>query len=284
MKQLEIVKRQNEDFSLKCQFVAKCHFNKAENANYLVWLFCILSALTIFIPESNKWFIILLPLFLDIIGFVLEHIVQHSVATAALLRNYFDAYVLDINTSQFIDSDIRKIKSIVEKTVTKRVDECAIQISHTGKDNPPGVFDWYEFSHDFSDTEVQFECQRQNCWWNKELSKRRILSLFIVTLVILLLIIIAGHYMHTNDNLLRILLCSGIVLKIFEQSYAHWTCHKLFLKIEGACEMLEHCKSQENILTLQAMIESRRKIPILEINAIHKRIAAKLSNHYKKIS
>ncbi len=48
--------------------------------------------------------------------------------------------------------------------------------------------------------------------------------------------------------------------------------------------MLEHCKSQENILTLQAMIESRRKIPILEINAIHKRIAAKLSNHYKKIS
>lgn len=284
MKQTEIKRTQNNDFFLKCQYAAKFYFNRAEHLNYYVWIFCLLSAMTVFIPGSNNWLIIGVPLALDIIGSVFEYHFEKSVATASKLRNYFDANVLDINKSQYSENDIRKIKDIIERTVTKHSEDCRMQISHTGNDNPPGVLNWYEFSHKFSDDEVQYECQRQNCWWNKELSKRRILSFIILFIITICIIVIGCRYLNFTDNIIRIFLCSSVVLKIAERVFQHSACHRIFLKIQGASELLEKSKTIENIEALQLMIEKRREIPVLEVNAIHKRFAKKLSDHYKKIS
>lgn len=284
MKQNNIKQKQTNTFFLKCQFAAKHHFNKAEHLNYLVWLCCILSAMTIFIPDTTNYIVIGLPLLLDIVAFILEILFEKSVATGANLRNFFDANVLDINASQYSESDIREIKDIIEKTSAKHAVECNIQITHTGNDSPPGVLDWYEFSHDFSDEDVQYECQRQNCWWNEELSKRRLFCLSIAFLTLVFLIFVICKYFRISDALLRITFCSGVILKIVERIIQHYNCHKIFLKIQGACDLVEKSKSPENIQSLQKMIEKRREIPVLEVNGIHKKLAAKLSQHYKRIS
>lgn len=284
MKQNNIKQKQNNPFFLKCQFTAKHHFNKAEHLNYLVWLCCILSAITTFIPYTTSYIAIGLPLLLDVVAFILEILFEKSVSTGANLRNFFDANVLDINASQYSNSDVRKIKDIIEKTSLKHPVECNIQITHTGNDSPPGVLDWYEFSNDFSDADVQYECQRQNCWWNEELSKRRLFCLTIAFLSLVFLIFVIYKYFHISEDLLRIIFCSGVILKIVERIIQHYNCHKVFLKIQGACELVEKSKSPENIQSLQKMIEKRREISVLEVNGIHKKLAAKLSQHYKKIS
>lgn len=284
MKQNNIKQKQNTPFFLKCQFTAKHYFNKAELLNYLVWFCCLLSAMTIFIPSTTKYLIIGIPLLLDVIAFVLEIIFEKMVSTAARIRNYFDANVLDINASQYSESDIREIKDIVEKTSARHAEECGIQIAHTGNDSPPGVLDWYEFSHDFSDEVVQYECQQQNCWWNEKLSKRRLLYLSIAFLTSSLIVFLICKYFDTSVALFRIIFCSGIILKIVERLIQHYNCHKIFLNIQGARNLVEKSKSPENIQALQKMIEKRREISVLEINEIHKRLANKLNQHYKKIS
>lgn len=284
MKQDNIKQKQNEPFFLKCQFAAKCHFNKAEILNYLVWFCCFLSAITIFIPSTINYIIIGIPLLLDILAFIFEYSFEKSVATAAKLRNFFDANVLDINASQYSQADIREIKNIVEEITTKHSKKCAIQISHTGNDTPPGVLDWYEFSHDFSDEDVQYECQQQNCWWSEELSKRRLFCLASTFIIFTTIIVIVCNSLGVADDVLRIIFCSGIILKIIERIIQHYNCHKISLYIRGARNLVENSKTLENIQELQRMIEKRRNISVLEINGIHKKLAAKLSQRYRKIS
>lgn len=275
---------QNEDAFLKCQFSARYYYNRAEYMNYFVWLSCIAAALTIFIPDTNNWILLGLPLLFDVAGCIFEKLLDINVTTAARLRNYFDAYVLDINKSRYSDEDIRGIKEIVDKIASKHSKECSIQISHTGNDSPPGVRNWYEFSHEFSDTDVQFECQRQNCWWNKQVSKRRIAIYIVISVILLAMIIIAWRYFNAGENLLRIALCSGILLKVVERVCANIKYYHQSLKIDGASELVDGCKDEKNIWKLQTMIDARREMPVLEINAFHKRIANKLSARYRRIS
>ncbi|MBO5167298.1 MAG: hypothetical protein J6B90_11970, partial [Lachnospiraceae bacterium] len=106
----------------------------------------------------------------------------------------------------------------------------------------------------------------------------------IAFLTLVLLIFVICKYFRISDALFRIVFCSGVILKIVERIIQHYNCHKIFLKIQGACDLVEKSKSTENIQALQKMIEKRREIPVLEVNGIHKKLAAKLSQRYKRIS
>ena len=92
MEQKKIEKRQNEELSLACQFVARHYYNRAELFNYIIWGLCIISVLTIFIPDTTNWIILGIPLFLDIIVLALEKLFGDCISIAAKLRNYFDSY------------------------------------------------------------------------------------------------------------------------------------------------------------------------------------------------
>lgn len=285
MQQEKIKKKQNESFSLNCQFTAKHYFNKAESLNYLIWILCILSSITIiFQNKSNLGLFI--PFSINIIILILQHYLEYCVKMASKLRNYFDVVVLEINTRRYTEADLREIKGIIYKTITRYPKEHQIQITHTGKDSPPGVLNWYEFSRDFADNEAQYECQRQNCWWNEELSKKRVIySLIMFGTICTLIIFIAFTNLSLTGEFIRIILgASGIFCKSLERLYQHYKYHAISLKIQGACSLLEFEKSKSNIENLQLKIEERRETPVLEVNNIHKRLAAKLSYQYEKIT
>ncbi len=282
MIQQNIENKQNEEFFLKCQYSARYYFNLAEKLNIWVWIICFLTSLTVFITSDSNLITLGLPLILDLVSFILEYNFNKSVKNASDLRNFFDANVLDINPNKYTETKIRHFKSLIEHTINKNILEASTQIKNTGRDNPPGVLNWYEFSRSFTDNEAKFECQRQNCWWNEKLSKYKIRLFFFAIIIFLTITLILKYYFKIS--FLRIFLSSALLFKIFERIHVYCAYCKTSIQIQGDCEMVEHSMTKENIEFLQTKIEKRRKIKVLNYDFIHKKLAAKLSNQYKNIS
>ena len=155
MNSQEIQERQNEEKYLKVQYAARVYFNSAEKYNYLAWVACLVSAFSIFLPGSWSPYIINgIPFIADIFAVILSLVASYKIKWASKLRKYFDSYVLNIDMNQRSETDIRKMRERTEKICCKNPNDTAIQIANTGKDSPPGVRNWYEFSSFYSGFDV----------------------------------------------------------------------------------------------------------------------------------
>lgn len=106
MKATEILKRQNEDKFLKIQYASCFYFNLAEKYDNWLCVMLLLTPFCIFMPESwNPCFMKIFPILLNAFSFILDKLKSIHVKDAALLRNYYDARVLDINPNSFSESD-----------------------------------------------------------------------------------------------------------------------------------------------------------------------------------
>ena len=186
-----IQKRQNEEHMLKIQCSARGYYNNAERIGKLAWLFCLISAASLIIPESVPLVCQLtIPVIADIAALLLSKKQDESVEKAALFRAYFDAYVLGIN-DRYKQYERDKIVGDAREYCGKHRKKSSVQITTTGFDTPPGVKDWYDLMGEReyqNDDEVVFECQKQNVWWEERLSKTRIRVLVAVSGILLLLI------------------------------------------------------------------------------------------------
>ena len=116
--------RQNEEQYLKIQYAARRLFNEAEKINYLSWIFCLLSALMIFVPDNTiKIISIGIPILLDIFALISNFIFTNKLQSAANLRNYFDAEVLVINEDEYTQLEKQKIRELYSqlKTFSKKL-------------------------------------------------------------------------------------------------------------------------------------------------------------------
>lgn len=59
--------------------------------------------------------------------------------------------------------------------------------------------------------------------------------------------------------------------KGFERLIVNIRYYRISLKIDGALDVLSGSRTDENIRKLQAIIDERRAMPVLERNRIHKR-------------
>lgn len=281
----EIQSRQNEKMLLQCQYASRYYFNRGEFFNYTVWGLCLLSSFTEFFPDNSMLFTLVIPLCLEITAFVFNGIMTNSVKKAAKLRAYFDAYVLSLDYARYNSYDIREVKEIIKKVVKRKSRECQIQISHTGKDNPPGVLNWYELNSNILDENSQYECQSQNCWWNDKLFKGRVTVLAILIIFVVSIYFIL--YLMTNDSFKRksyIFLCSGgIVVKGLERLYYNFKYYKLSIKIDGIKELLVNSRDEQQINKLQEMLNERRTMPVFEMNKLHRCLAKRLSELQSQI-
>ena len=88
-----------------------------------------------------------------------------------------------------------------------------------------------------------------------------------------------------NRSIFTTLLCSsGIILKIFERLYENVKYIQVSLQIDGSKETIEIKPEEKYVEPLQSLIDERRKINVLELNSVHKKVAAKLSSLYNKSS
>lgn len=275
----EIQRRQNDRKFLKIQYAAREHYNFAERLNNFAWMLCLVSAFFVFLPNNCPAFVSYgIPFAADIIALFLILLVNHRVTTAAKLRKYFDAHVLNICPDQFSETELREMKEIAEKVYSKNPQKAIIQMANTGKDLPPGVHDWYVFSQYYSGITAQFECQRQNTWWNSKMLHKRLVA----TICVVILVGIAFLILTINNDVMTVLLCStGIIIKTVERLIENGKYIWLSNLIDGAQQAVEVHPTNEGIEKLQTLIDSRRTINILEFNWFHKKNAKQLSTLYE---
>lgn len=282
MNSCDIVERQNKPFMLKAQYAARHCYNLAEKQNYFVWLFCLISAFSIFLPDGLPGYLsLVVPFSGDIIAWVLMILVNKNVQKAADLRKYFDAYSIDINVDQYSEFEKRRLAEIAGKAYSKNSEVAELQMKNTGNDNPPGVHDWYMFSKQYDGLEAKFECQRQNTWWDKELFPIK----YAVTLIVLGTITAIFIILAVQNDFFKTLLCSaGLLIKLVERVIDNRKYRILSIKIDGAQQTLEAHLTIEGVEQLQTLIDERRAVNILGINFLHKIRANKLTKKYDNIS
>ena len=282
MNSCDIAEKQNEPFMLKVQYAARYCYNLAEKQNYFSWLFCFISAFSIFLPDELPGYLsLVVPFSADIIAWTLMILVNKNVQKAADLRKYFDTYSIGINANTYSEAEERRIAEIARKTYSKNPEIAELQMGNTGNDNPPGVRDWYMFSKQYDGLEAKFECQRQNTWWDKELFPIK----YAVTLIVLGIITVIFFILAVQNEFIKTLLCSaGLLIKLIERVVDSRKYRVLSIKIDGAQQTLEAHLTIEGIEQLQTLIDERRATNILGINFLHKKFANRLTKKYDNIS
>ena len=259
--------RQNENLLLKIQYASRRYFNSAEKVNYVSWLLCIVSAIMVFIPDSASKVISLgIPALLEVFAFITAYIFNNKLKKAASLRNYFDSYVLMIGEDSYTDICKQKLREIALTAYNKHKKEADIHIKNT-----------------VADLQAQFECQKQNIWWDKKMVKNRMIILPII-LFILISLFIAMFVLFKSDALSIIVCAIGIIMKIAERIIKHYSYHKTSIKIDAIQSHAERELTAETVKELQELIDERREIPVLEINIIHKLKAKRYSSSYEETS
>lgn len=282
MNSCDIAEKQNEPFMLKVQYAARYCYNLAEKQNYFVWIFCLISAFAIFLPDELPGYLSrVVPFSADIIAWTLMIWVNKNVQKAADLRKYFDAYSIEINANTYSETEKRRIAEIVGKTYSRNPEIAELQMANTGNDNPPGVHDWYRFSKQYDGLAAKFECQRQNAWWDKKLFQIK----YVITLIVLGIVTVIFIILAAQNGFIRTLLCSvGLLIKLIERVFDIRKYRVLSIRIDGAQQTLETHLTIEGVEQLQTLIDERRATNILGINFLHKKLANRLTQKYDNIS
>ena len=217
-----------------------------------------------------------IPCVADIFAFVFSLITSYQVNWASKLRKFFDSYVLDIQLNQFSETELREIRERTEKIYMRHPTYAAIQMANAGKDSPSGVRNWYVFSKFYHGINAQFECQRQNTWWNSKMVTVRIIT----TAFMFILVGSVFFFLLLNNNILNVLLCSaGILIKICERVIENWRYARVSSLIDGSQQTIEVHPTVEGIEQLQNLIDKRRSINVLELGL---QIPAHLTTHSAK--
>lgn len=282
MDSISITKRQNKLCMLKVQYAARVCYNNAEKLNYIVWLFCLVSAFSVFLPESLPYHLsFVVPFVADIAAWVLMNIVNRNVVKAAELRKYFDAYSIDIAINEFSEAEKRKLIELAEDKYSKNLKQAELQIKNTGSDYPPGVYDWYKFSTKYEGLKAKFECQCQNTWWDKKQFPLKYAVKAIAFIMVAILFVALMIY----NSFVKILFCSaGLLIKLAERMIDGFRYWRISIEIDGAQKTLEAHLTPEGIKELQVLIDKRRAVNILGINLLHKKSANKLTKRYDDIT
>lgn len=286
MSSAAISARQNEEEMLRFQFASRKYYNRAEFFDILIWATCFIAWLTILLPSDGVWGTIVpcITTALDIAILIFFWRLSENVRHASSLRAYFDSYVLGIPCQQYSTSDRQELVELALDAAEKSPHDYATQIANSGHDIPPGVRDWYEFSHACDGLSAVFICQKQNCWWTKKVSHaKRIVSIVTTILFTALFCFVAYAAWPQRSGLQILLSVVGIVLKIIERVVAKHNYRRISEQLTGATKALENNLTAEGIESLQKLINERRSLPVLESNIIHKFKAKVFSARYLKL-
>ncbi len=275
----EIQKRQNEPKALELQAVARILYNRAEKINLWLWVLPIISYLFVFVPKNDFDVLITVLCFtLDIIAFLLAIWFSNTIKSASYYRKVFDYYVLGLSDTNTVKKE--KCESFFK---IKQHNKNAIDIycKLTGSDSPPGVKDWYVLNKSLFGEDAILECQIQNSWWDKKLTKYKLLKDAIAFVIILTLFIIVCIF--TNFSWLRLLFSSVIVLRFAERIIVNIKYIILSIKIDGIIEIFEKDKNKEQLLALQEKIDEKRELTVVGNNFLHRKLSQKLSSEYDNL-
>lgn len=278
-----LAERQNDEEQLKYQYTARVHYNCAEIDNILVWVFCFGSAVTGFLGLSDMATLVLVVCF-DLLGIFFGYLFGKNIETAGMLRQVFDRRLFGMDLG-LKAGDIDKLKEIVERTILKKRDDYNVQITNTGKDNPPGVRDWYTapaMGHDGKD--IVFQCQKENIWF----SKKMLYAKLTMNSVSLLIIVSIGIYAFRGKSLWEIIIlamaCMALIVRFISRVKVLLEDFRASIVINTLVDNYGEMKQNKASILLQNAIEERRKLHLVYSSYAHSKMAHKLHELFQAMN
>ena len=280
----EIAQRQNEPKPLKIQFASRMLFNRAEAENYIVWLLCLVSALTGFVGSNvAPWIAATVIIVADFLALALEKRMERDIHQAADLRSIFDRYVFGM-PQLLTEEDSDMLCEVAEDLVIRHPEEYRVQTTHTGTDTPPGVKDWYDTNINIpTHTAPAFSLIKQNKWWDRKMVRSKNIAYAAASLIILIPAVVLGHNMPLADIIVIFAGTLGLFIRLGGRILTMYQYQRMSIQLDGFVEKYDNFAPDKGLDVLQNAIEERRRLPIVHCNAIHTKLAKKLHKKYEAI-
>lgn len=273
-------KEQNRPEILKLQFLQRKSYKLAELLNWISWIPVILSIL-----------ILAISYLIDYQSMIFRTIVAvTSLSTIPLIKYYGTSIQLGADAKSIIDVKLYNVDFI---TLNESIDSDAIfntaikyshkkdyktQISNTGKENPPGLLNWYECNETLDKSDAILCCQKSNLWWNKELSNLYLKVIRCVVAFVIILILSFAILMGFSivEFLIFVVLSFSMLVKFNNErlEYKKYNYHNL-----NASNLINRIEkygiSNNDLKDLQHEIDSIRRSGFLVPNFFHKLTAKK---------
>ena len=240
-------------------------------------MFCLVSFAVGILPAENTIFQVI-SFVADLLVALLLSGVSRAVKDAAEIRSIFDNEVLGLNENLTLSG---RLKGRIYTVCQNHLKKYQTQTANSGRDNPPGVKDWYEFG-EAKELNPILECQNQNAWWEKQLQRKKIIAYGIASVIIIIAMVVLFRIVGIRNAILS---SAGFLIMTVDRFVEHIRHYKCSLKLETTLENANDIKDPQELkkllLKTQAYINERRSIPTVGINFLHRKNAKKLSEQYQ---
>lgn len=283
---------QNSDEILMYLFAQRKLYDKAEKHKYIVGIITVVIFLCCnidFVKETiGNVEVSLISGCWILVNIFWQKYINKNIQNAATMKEILDRKLFGFNIEERdIDSNIQEVlRQQAEKIKEKNIDEYVIQAKNTGKDDPPGVRDWYDnISSTISQNQAIYNCQLQNTWWDKKLSKIYITLIYIILAIIFCVIIFIYRDFTIQSFAMKILTSASLVAMIIKEIMSYYEFNKLNTSIVCNIKSIENSSISLNQLeNLQAKIYKRRKMQFAVPNILHKALSVKLHSEKNVIN
>lgn len=275
--------KQNSEKLLKLQFSQRKHYNMAEKYNDISWALAVLIvAINIINQFSNILgsYAVLIDVIFSIVVLGIDYLSNYNVKIGSATKAYIDNELFQFTESEFKSITIEKLNEIATEVITKYPEEYKIQKNSTGKYKPTGIKDWYSFKSEESNEKIILECQKENVWWDGELSKRYFIFILTSGITLLALILLIGWLLNPQTRTIIISVLSGFsfIIKISEDIIHALYYYKNYNNAVSKIQMIEsnYNINLNELMLLQKDINEIRGIKFLVPDLIHKIYSQKL--------
>jgi hypothetical protein len=287
----EIRIRQNEPDILILQFLQRKTYDESKKywryGWYVSWIMLVCSLIFQFLNLESSATVIVIIAVLDVLIVVLEYLSDKKMKIGATAKYYIDNTLFELSNAES-KFTIKKIRELAIECSEKNNTSYEIQIRNTGKDNPPGLKDWYTVSSSDDMNQTIFMCQEENSWWQSKLSnlymKCLVVTIGILIIISLLILCIFGITMETF--VLILLTNLGIIGKAIRDAIAMYKYNIIQVRIHENIEMIKRMSTIDisQLQLLQDNINTLREVNFLVPDFLHKKKSTKLHSLYSGIN
>lgn len=252
---------------------ARFHYNRAELYSNLSWLIAIANIIINKAVPSRfiyPTFIVMSLFMLAAVFFQLS--IKKHIEKGAALRKYVDYNLFKFGAlNKYYQYSKEELIEISLKARDKNSRRASIEMRNTGNDKPRGVKDWYTGIKSSYDRYIAIlECQKQNVWWDKSLSKIYI-NIMQILLIFTFFIFIIFCLGKTTPNILSMVISvMTFIGKVILEFITVSEYRKQSIKIDTLLTYNPDTLSDQHLLKIQEEIDNRRKMPFLASNLLHK--------------
>ena len=267
----EIGEKQNELHFLMLQYAARYYYNHAEIINYFVWGICIVNILLVSLPFSFLNNIKVITFLFSIATIGLQILLKKYISIAAAMRKCTDhslfEFDMPLQFNNYVKEDLVELSI---KVKNKNLQKAEDQYASSGSDPQRGVKDWYvDVDPSLNKSKAILYCQKQNVWWDKNISHiyfNILQALIFISIVILIIIFLNKTLLDAIYFLASI---SALIVKLIWEYITIKAYRKVSIEIDTLLRT-PYTINESLLLEIQNKIDQRRNMPFLSVDFLHK--------------